>query len=229
MQCGQSTFVGTGHQGTTLKRYFCRSWKCPRCAPQKKKKLMKDAYLGRPNSFLTLTTNIHRFETPDAAAGRLVESFRRMREAIQHKTGCGPIPFIAVFEETEAGWPHLHILMRCPFVSQRWISDYMDRRMGSPIVHIEKIKSRKRCAAYVAKYLGKNPVRFTGCQRTWRNKFWLGPRKRKSASAKSWVLSMAPIQVWAHHFNAHASPSEPFPADHLEVNGQSPPFWRSAV
>lgn len=217
MKCGCATFIGQTATGKTLKRYFCKTWRCPRCAPQKAKRLCKEAYLGKPNKFLTLTTNVHKFETPDVAANRLVESFRRMREAIQKKYGYGPIPFIAVFEETANGWPHLHILMRCGYIDQKWISEFMRRRMDSPICWIEQIKSRKKCASYVAKYIGKNPVRFTGCQATWRNKFWLGPRKKKAPSATEWRLSPASLELWAWRYDRHTDPQSSLGVDELSV------------
>jgi len=223
MICGKSTFIREENGVFEAKRFFCKSWRCPRCAPQRKKRLTKEAYLGNPNTFLTLTVRRLSCESPDEGARRLVIAFRRMRQEIQRKKGIGPIPFLAVFEETENGWPHLHILMRAPFINQKWISDFMARRMDSPVCWIVRLKSRKKAAAYVAKYLSKNPVRFTGCQTTWRNSKYLPPRPRKAKGKSPWALSAASLEAWAWHHQIHDDPAEPFGKDCMKIATRSPP------
>lgn len=188
MKCGLSTFHGENSEGVTWARFRCHLWRCERCAPKKLKRLTKDAILGRPTAMLTLTVNPLRYDDKNQAARDLVVSFRRMREAIQKQKGIGAIPFLAVFEETKAGWPHLHILWRAPYVSQKWISQYMKRRTDAPIVDISRVKSRKHAAAYVSKYLSKAPRAWQGCKRWWRNSEYIVTRKVKNLSDKVWTL-----------------------------------------
>jgi hypothetical protein len=110
-----------------------------------------------------------RYETFDAAARDLKEAWRNMRRAMERSFGIKRPPFIAVFEATKEGWPHLHILMRCRFISQRWYSDTMERLIGAPIVHVRFIQDVGRVGAYVAKYVSKAPEGFAHCKRWWRS------------------------------------------------------------
>lgn len=194
MRCGQSTFETATKGGLLYARYRCKSWKCPHCSPRRLKRLAKEAYLGRPNAFLTLTVKPEQFSSKEAAARSLVDGFKRMREAIQRKKKIGPIPFIAIFEECQSGWPHLHILWRGPYVPQAWISQYMHRRIKSPVVWITKIRSRKKAAAYVAKYVGKAPAQFVGCKRYWRNTEYIPKARKHPKSEHKWFLSHTSLE-----------------------------------
>lgn len=223
MKCGKSTLVGTHGGKKSFFRLRCGSWDCPHCGPKRRARLKKQAYVGNPNSFLTLTINPQAFEDPASAARGLVISFRRMREAICKRLSQRAIPFLAVFEATKNGWPHLHILMRCSYVDQKWLSDYMRRRIDSPIVHIERIKSRKRLAVYISKYVAKDPARFEGSKRTWRNQRYLGPREKKPPSPWQWRLSAATLEAWAWHTGCHESPEKPIPAEGFSTWEPVPP------
>lgn len=77
------------------------------------------------------------------------------------------LPYFAVVERHKSGHPHLHLLLRCGYVPQRWLSAQMRRLAGSPIVDIRKVSSSKHAAGYVAKYLGKAPARFAGSRAYW--------------------------------------------------------------
>lgn len=197
ISCGETSFIS--HQGHDLvvARFRCKSWTCPHCAPKRLKRLAKEAYLGRPTKFLTLTARAHDGWTPDEAAASLVESWKRMREAIQERFNTGIIPFIAVFERHKSGWPHLHILFRGPYIPQRWISRYMARRIDSPIVDIRAIKSRKRAAAYVAKYISKAPDQFRGRKRYWRNSPYLPPLEKRGPSPHQWDMVATSLDQYA--------------------------------
>ncbi len=79
----------------------------------------------------------------------------------------GTIPFLAVFERHKSGEPHLHILCRSEWIPQRWLSDEMRRLTGSFIVDVRRTYSAEDCAAYCAKYAGKEPWSFGTCKRYW--------------------------------------------------------------
>lgn len=81
----------------------------------------------------------------------------------------GKLPFIAVFEQTKAGEPHLHIVARAAWINQEWLSKTMASLIGAPIVDVRRVKSREQAAAYVTKYMSKNPHVFDGCKRYWRS------------------------------------------------------------
>lgn len=148
---------------------WCKSWHCEHCAPIRQKQLMAQAAQGEPNKFITLTSKYRPDEmSAHAAAQELVHAWRMVIQKAKRHGLFKNIQYIAVFELTQRGWPHLHILARCPFFPQAWLSKQMDKYCSSPIVDIRSIKSKKRAAWYVAKYTAKAPEKFDRCKRYWR-------------------------------------------------------------
>lgn len=94
---------------------------------------------------------------------------------ITEQTAAGEITrlhYMAFCEETAKGEPHLHILLRCKYIPQRWIAQQMQDMINSPIVWIEKIKGTKAAIAYVSKYLTKAPAQFGKSRRYWCSRFY---------------------------------------------------------
>lgn len=117
--------------------------------------------------------------SPAASARSLVTAWRRVRLEYIKRHGKGSLPFLAVFEATKRGWPHLHIVARCKWVDQRWLSARMASLIGAPIVDVRRVKGARKIAAYVSKYIGKNPHRFAGVKRYWRSLDYLNPVKEE--------------------------------------------------
>lgn len=113
-----------------------------------------------------------------------------------------PLPFIAVFEATKLGWPHLHILMRSRFIPQWWLATEMSELTGAHIVRIERLKSARQGAIYVAKYLGKNPHRFGTTKRYWRSRDYdrstKPHRAHKPQLDGTWEIITMPLVEWVH-------------------------------
>lgn len=156
--CGEATLQAFGPQRQRLAiRAFCRRWECESCGPRKRAKLIKRVLQGEPSTFLTLTVNPNLYTTRlDAfsAATKAVNSlFKRLRRRFP-KSG---IQYALVWETTKKGWPHAHILMRAPYIPQRLISRHWNELTGAPIVDIQRVKSKREIALYVAKYLSKKP------------------------------------------------------------------------
>lgn len=229
MLCGLSTFTKATPLETTHQRFRCKSWNCKRCAPKRLARLSKEAYLGRPTAFLTLTTNESAYTSPHEAARHLVIAFRRMREEIQRKNRLGPIPFIAIFEQHKNGMPHLHILWRGPFIRQAWISMYMKRRMNSPIVWITKIKSRKKAAAYCAKYIGKAPHAFEGCKRYWRNPSYIPANRNERPANHTWTLERVALEQIAEALGSKKTRAEMENIEAIILSGTDPPVFVPAA
>lgn len=82
------------------------------------------------------------------------------------------IPYLCVFEATKKGEPHLHILARVAWISQKWLSKQMQDINGAPVCDIRKVRSEGHVARYLAKYIGKEPHRFGTCKRYWYTKGW---------------------------------------------------------
>ena len=82
------------------------------------------------------------------------------------------LPYFAFLERTRRGEPHLHILLRCPFIPQDWLSERMANLMGSPVVWIEAIKGTAHAVAYVTKYVTKEPAQWGNKKRYWCSRNW---------------------------------------------------------
>jgi hypothetical protein len=82
------------------------------------------------------------------------------------------LPYFAVVERHKSGRPHLHILLRAPFIPQWWLSSQMRELAKSPICDIRAVKGTKMAAAYVAKYIGKAPARFADARAYWYTANW---------------------------------------------------------
>lgn len=167
MYCGSTTLVKRELTRTAIQPLRCRSWRCPDCAPARKEALVQKCLNGQPTTFLTLTVNPKHGAGPMDRARQLKWAFTNLRRRIEATYGHKKLPFIAVFEKTDAGEPHLHIMCRWPFISQWWISKQMKGMIDAPIVDIRLIRDPGRVAAYVSKYVAKDPEKFVGCKRYW--------------------------------------------------------------
>jgi len=136
---------------------------------------MAKAASGEPQRFLTLTVNPDSGGSPYdrlmALSGAWNVLVKRLRRLYPGKE----VEYLAIVEETKAGEPHLHILLRSPFVPQRLISDAMSELIGAPIVDIRKIKTMREVIRYVAKYIAKAPAQFGSAKRYWCSKAWEVP------------------------------------------------------
>ena len=169
MLCSEALLVNADpHEGhaSVLK---CKRWHCELCRPLNHRRIKRAAREGRPNIFLTLTVNPARYETPDAAARDLKNAWVNLRRRMRRAFDLPEIPFIAIFESTKAGWPHLHILMRSRFIPHAWYKHAMADLIGAPMVWVKYVPDVGRVAAYVAKYVSKAPEAFAHCKRWWRS------------------------------------------------------------
>ena len=170
--CREWTLVKESQGVTYAEPLKCRCWTCDYCQPIRLRQLKGMARAGAPDTFLTLTVNPATGHTPDERARDLAKAWRLIRKRAFRRYGYEAIPFLAVFEKTKRGEPHLHILLRVKWLDHRWVSNVMRELIGAPIVDIRRVRSAKQAAAYVAKYVGKDPVTFDGCKRYWRSQDW---------------------------------------------------------
>jgi hypothetical protein len=82
------------------------------------------------------------------------------------------IPYMAFLEKTKLGEPHLHILLRCPFIPQDWISAQMLDMLGSYVCWIEQVRGTAQAVHYVTKYVGKAPAQFGTAKRYYVSRGW---------------------------------------------------------
>lgn len=173
MLCSHVHLVKSDRDYDLLRPLPCRSWSCERCAPARRRQLIQLAALGTPNKCLTLTINAKIGDSPSDRCRILHHSWTILVKRIKRLLKIKQLPYFAFLEKTRAGEAHLHILLRCKFIPQRWISQQMDELCQSPIVWIEAIKSTKKAIAYVTKYVGKAPERFDSGKRYYRSQSYL--------------------------------------------------------
>jgi len=153
----------------------CKCWTCDECRPGRTKRLVEEAKAGLPTIFITLTSKRRPDLTASEAAVLLSAAWAKVRREYLRENGKGSLAFLAVFEATQRGWPHLHIVARCKYLEQKWLSRRMAALHDSPVVDVRKIHGLRKVAAYVSKYIGKNPHRFVGVKRYWRSLDYLIP------------------------------------------------------
>lgn len=160
MYCGSASIVkhdGNVHTARTLK---CRSWGCPDCKPARTKRLIAEANAGSPCTFLTLTTRWKEGKHPIEEARKLVRAWRLVRLRWMRLQGLKKLPFILVVEKHKNGMPHLHILLRAPFIKWEILSGWMEELHDSPRIKIEAIRTRRGAAHYCSKYCSKDLQQF---------------------------------------------------------------------
>lgn len=170
--CGGWSLVKSDQRGTTAITLWCRSWQCTDCAPYRVSALKKLACDGHPTTFLTLTVNPAVGQDPQERAQQLSDAWKIVVKRARRKFTKAPLEYMAVFEETKKGEPHLHIVCRAPFIPQKWLSDQMAELIQAPIVDIRKVGSAANAARYVAKYVGKGPKAFPSLKRYWQSHGW---------------------------------------------------------
>jgi len=169
MGCGTEAIIQWGNGRARAFALRCNSWLCPRCRPRRLKRLKAMAYAGQPDTFLTLTCNPAMHEDATTRAQNLVASWRTLVKRIKRHYKYARLDYLVVIEHTKRGEPHLHILARCKWIDQRWLSEQWAELTGAPIVDIRRIKHQRQIVSYVAKYVGKAPVKFARCKRYYRS------------------------------------------------------------
>jgi len=201
--CGQHSLVNDEGAQRTIVSLRCRSWLCPNCYPDRRLRLIANAFGGRPNTFLTLTCKRTEDGNPEERAAALAHAWRilrkrAIREAARdtkkhpepygaappsgwrpHPHGPnrrrvsldhGKLPFLAVVEKTELGWPHLHILLRSRWLDHEWLSAQMADLLDSPVVHVQRLNTKSARTSYCVKYCGKAAHRFASTKRYWQSR-----------------------------------------------------------
>jgi hypothetical protein len=107
-----------------------------------------------------------------------------------------------VREETDEGWPHLHIAWRGPYLDQAWLSEQWERLSGSKIVDIRLVQDQGRAAAYMAKYMGKGPKKFGDAKRYWQSESYrIDPKFEPQPlpdMGGPWIRSSLTLYGWMH-------------------------------
>ena len=175
MFCAEWSLVNHQPTEVTVAPLRCHCWHCDECRPIRTARLVAEAKAGNPTLFITITSRNPGHGCAHAAAVRLAHAWREARRRYVKDHGPGSLPFLAVFERTKRGWPHMHIVARAKWVSAVWLSNTMLELLDSPEVDVQAIHEKSKVAAYVTKYISKNPERYEGTKRYWRSLDWLAP------------------------------------------------------
>lgn len=131
----------------------CKRWTCAYCRRINLRILLDRIKRGRPQKFITLTAKHEEGETPEASYVKHRKAVRRLAERIRRTYG--KFEYCCITELHKSGFPHWHIVCRCPFVPQQWLSRQWENLTGSKIVDIRRIADPRHAATYVAKYVTK--------------------------------------------------------------------------
>lgn len=176
----------------------CNRWSCPICGRHKVQKYARMVAEACPNRFITLTCNPARHANPRAAydetrrqIAALTTKLRRRYEEFE---------FFRVLEVTKKGWPHYHLITRCPYIPQAELSELWNQLTGAPIVDVRAMHKKTNAYWYVVKYLGKQAmIPWTNRRAAWTRGFFPKTAFEPGPSLEIPVL---------HFQNAH-------PADHI--------------
>lgn len=167
----------------------CKCWSCPTCAKINKRKVILAGISGAPRALLTLTVNRKHYSSPEDAAHALKRGLRNLRLDLKRHPKLENFEYLAVFEEHESGYPHMHLLITGKFIPWHYLRKTWERITGSIHIHIRKIRNSSQAANYTAKYISKSLAAFEGCKRWWRSHGYPRPvdeRPDDQERAKDW-------------------------------------------
>ena len=144
---------------------YCRRWQCPDCGKYQRRRLKKRLVAGQPTTFLTLTVNPRIHPDPDEAFKQASLAINRLMKVLRRRWPMNEIQYALVWEKTKKGYPHAHLLLRAPYIPQAFLSRTWERLSGAKIVDIQRVRHENQAAAYVSKYLAKDPAVPAGFRR----------------------------------------------------------------
>lgn len=153
--CCKSSIVGQNLDRTecVIIPVPCKSWDCPHCGPRKRSAWIRRLTAGKPTRQMTLTCPVGKFLSAALAAQAMKVAWSKTVAKIRKLYGS--FEYALVWELTKKGVPHMHILFRGSYVSQKWLSGYWDKLGIGPIVYIQSLKSVALHATHACKYLAK--------------------------------------------------------------------------
>jgi len=186
MLCSEASLVNHGLGAIRAITLRCRCWSCDWCLPMRKARLVKDVAAGKPTKLLTLTTRVVEGADPVAEARRQGDAWARLWRLIRKRYPDHELAFFIVREAHKSGWPHIHVALRTPFISWEWLTGQWEALTGSPGIDIRAIYNSADAAKYLAKYIGKDPMRFGTTKRYWHSRNWFDVRPDPQPPTGDW-------------------------------------------
>lgn len=203
--CGAWSATATLEDGSIIAvPITCRSWDCPRCAHNLKRRLLRRLRYAKPNLFATLTTNERTAPTPDEAFARANAAIAVLIKRWRRRWPGERLEYFLVWERTKRGWPHAHILLLGRPVSKHWLSRTWRELSGAYIIDLQKVGSITHAATYLAKYLAKDPQVPPGFRRWRRSAGFFNvaaePPAVRLAVVGKWERSSLPLAALAYGY-----------------------------
>lgn len=154
-KCPSGTIVLSHHQVVRPLPARCNRWSCSTCGPRKARRLRKRLERTRPSRLVTLTLRPDPSLTPKEHLALANRAWSILWRRLRRKHGPKAVGYAKIVELTRAGTPHLHIIVSCPFIEQRWLSAAWRELTGSYIVDVRKVSRRRGIAGYLTAYLTK--------------------------------------------------------------------------
>jgi hypothetical protein len=148
----------------------CRKWSCDVCGPRKRFLLIKRITLAAPTKFITLTCRHE--HGPEKQLDVITKALPKLITKIRKEHG--DIEYLRALEYCKDGYPHYHLLARCKFIPNQWLSDTWKQHTQAYVTHIAKAHGRS--TKYIAKYMSKA----TATENTW-------TRQQFAVSRNFWI------------------------------------------
>ena len=149
--CGGYSIVGVDGNDAAVYPLRCGRWRCENCGSRLVRRTRDRIRAGLaewPVRFLTLTSP--GTETPEQSFEELTERWKRMSLRIGRRFG--RFEYVAVVELQHRGSPHLHVLLRGPFIPRTWLAKSAREVGFGRMIDIRQPKSD--LAGYLTKSLG---------------------------------------------------------------------------
>ena len=187
--CGSWCAVGQTLDGDWIALPVpCNSWLCPNCAVKLKRALLKRLEGTTVHAFLTLTANPRAHATPDAAYAAMNAAIPHLFKRIRRFRPTPRTEYFLVWEWTARGWPHAHLLLRGPFLPQRWLSKQWRELTAAPIIDVRRVSTAEGAVNYLAKYLTKSLSVPEGHRRYRMSRRFLAPPVKCAAALRFGVI-----------------------------------------
>ena len=167
VSCPAGTLSTEVRAGILLTACGCSKWACGDCSFYKVRRLVGLIVAGKPTTFLTFTWDTKRPESVERARQIMGEMWKLLVARIRRRYPEHEFHYVVTVETTKKGWPHFHVLARCGWIDQAWLSRQCAELWGAPVVDIQAVESVFGLAFYVSKYLAKGLAKIGNGKRFW--------------------------------------------------------------
>jgi hypothetical protein len=108
---------------------------------------------AKPQRHITLDCNINLFGSVVEAYEHMLKAFRKFVASM--RSIFGRFQYFAMWELTERGWPHIHVLQKGSYIPKHILKRVWEDLGCGSRPRIDGVKGTKKAAFYVTKYVTK--------------------------------------------------------------------------